>query len=77
MTAIAGTVAGFRKLGNKCQCARCSCVFRSLSTFDKHRVGPWADRRCLTHQEMQDRGFRQRADGVWMGKANPLWAEAA
>jgi hypothetical protein len=49
----------------KCLCGGCGKRFWRLSTFDRHRVGPFSDRRCLEPAEMQDRGFTQDSKGYW------------
>jgi hypothetical protein len=40
-------------------CTACGEVFRSVAAFDKHRVGTYEPmrRRCLTTDEMIDKGF--------------------
>jgi hypothetical protein len=43
----------------KCGCANCSEMFSSVSVFDAHRTGDYRrrTRRCLTHEEMVEKGF--------------------
>ena len=48
-----------------CTCGGCGARFRRLSTFDRHRVGPWADRRCLTAAAMVETGFTLDGNGLW------------
>lgn len=51
--------------GQNCQCRACGLLFRRTSTFDAHRVGRGADRRCQTSTELAERGFTQDARGFW------------
>lgn len=44
-------------------CGGCHETFRSDSAFDKHRVGPFTDRRCLTPAEMETAGWRDTERG--------------
>lgn len=52
--------------GDRCRCGACSEVFNSTYAFDKHRQGPYADRRCLTPLAMAERGFSKNATGYWI-----------
>lgn len=38
----------------RCECTACGRLFGSLSAFDRHRVGKYADRsrRCMSAEEM-------------------------
>lgn len=55
--------------GHRCQCAACEKVFSRTSVFDKHRTGEYGkDRRCMTTEEMQAKGFTLTSAGVWVGK---------
>lgn len=61
-------------------CSVCGEPFQSQTLFDKHRVGKYEpdERRCLTPDEMQAKGWRH--DGrTWRGpKAeSDIWAVAA
>jgi hypothetical protein len=64
----------------KSTCGGCGKVFSSLSSFDMHRVGSYGDpiiekghvigytptaRRCLSAQEMRDKGMLLNERGVW------------
>jgi hypothetical protein len=42
-----------------CECPACGLLFRSVSGFDAHRVGPYAapGRRCLTAGELLGIGY--------------------
>ena len=55
---------------DKCRCMACGEYFNSSYGFDEHRVGPWsrsgADRRCLTIEEMRERGWALSATGHWI-----------
>ena len=46
-------------------------MFSSLSAFDLHRIGKVQRemRRCLTEQEMRERGMVQNEKGWWMRSA--------
>ena len=48
-------------------CRACGCVFSSISSFDKHRVGKHEpmERRCLSEQEMLERRMTQNDKGWW------------
>jgi hypothetical protein len=50
----------------KCGCAECAEMFSSVSVFDAHRVGQFRkhNRRCLTHEEMVEKGFIL-VNGYW------------
>lgn len=53
--------------GNRCQCPACGEYFNRVSTFDKHRVGPYdGKRKCLTRAEMADKGWSVNAAGFWV-----------
>lgn len=54
--------------GHRCKCAACGKHFSRASVFDKHRTGPYSDRRCLTDIEMAGAGM-QMSEGVWRGQA--------
>lgn len=55
-----------------CLCRACGEHFSAPTTFDEHRVGPWADRRCQTARQMFDSGLRQNPKGIWY---RPRYAE--
>lgn len=52
--------------GDRCQCRACGELFNSTYAFDKHRQGPYTDRRCLSVAAMAERGFTQNAHGFWL-----------
>ena len=49
------------------QCGACGLDFGSLTAFDKHRVGRHEplERRCLTLEELEQKGFVQNHYGRW------------
>ena len=53
--------------GQNCQCRGCGLLFRRTSTFDRHRYGPYIDRRCRTGTELAQKGWKQDARGFWRG----------
>ena len=61
MTKIPDLRAG----SNSCRCAVCNLSFKGVSGFDRHRVGPWTDRRCLTKRELLALGFEPNTKGFW------------
>lgn len=65
--------------GQNCQCRACGLTFRRVSTFDRHRYGPWEDRRCLTSIELADKGWGQDSGGFWRrpGMGRPLGIRGA
>ena len=67
---------GKRVGGNAQHCACCHETFSGTTAGDRHRVGPWSDRRCLNPEEMQEAGLRQNARGVWATAAPSTWWES-
>lgn len=65
--------------GQSCRCGECGLLFRRTSTFDAHRYGPYADRRCHTSMYLSEKGWRQDQGGFWRrpGRANPFPQERA
>ncbi len=51
--------------GQNCRCAACGLLFRAVSSFDLHRVGPMRDRRCLTSMELAGKGWAPDSKGFW------------
>lgn len=49
----------------KCRCRACGREFSSLFAFDRHRSGPYADRRCLDETGMAERGLELNPAGRW------------
>jgi hypothetical protein len=69
-----------RLTGCRCRCGECGQHFNRTSTFTAHRIGAFGtvrnpgDRRCLTAEEMQARGWRLNSGGFWvtgMGRPEP------
>lgn len=58
--------------GNTCLCSACGEIFKSVTGFDKHRVGQPAKRRCLTTQEMLQRGMTKDSGGKWITRKMPV-----
>lgn len=50
------------------QCPTCGQLFHSVTAFDEHREGPYSSRRCLTTEEMHQKGMRQAPGGEWTTK---------
>ena len=50
---------------NNCLCRACGLVFKGVSGFEAHRVGPYVDRRCKTKGELLDGGYAPDANGRW------------
>ena len=64
--------------GDRCQCSKCKQYFNSTAAFNKHRVGEHrvqGDRRCLSVQEMSERGFQRNLKGYWITSGNPKWVQ--
>jgi hypothetical protein len=43
-------------------------VFNSTAAFDKHRVGPFTARRCLSDDEMLAKGMGPNRYGRWVSE---------
>lgn len=52
------------------ECSGCGLVFNSPSSFDAHRIGSFEpdERRCLTMQEMLEKGFTKNDHDLWIKK---------
>lgn len=57
--------------GDRNQCTICNQYFNSTRAFEKHRVGKYNDRRCLTAEEMLAKGMSLNAAGFWIGTKMP------
>jgi hypothetical protein len=63
--------------GQRCQCTGCGQQFNRTTTFARHRVASFGTlrdpggRRCLSTEEMQDRGWRLNGAGFWLGAPMP------
>lgn len=51
--------------GDRCRCGDCGLHFGSTYAFDRHRVGPWEERRCLAAPALSQKGWRQDDRGFW------------
>ena len=61
--------------GDRNQCQGCKEYFNSTLAFDKHRTGAHGkDRRCLTADEMQQKGMSKNHDGFWITRTMPTEA---
>ena len=73
-----------RLSGDHNQCPSCGLYFNSTASFDAHRAGKWgtyaksdgsyipAERRCLTEQEMREKGMSVSASGWWITSKRPV-----
>jgi uncharacterized protein YwgA len=52
--------------GDRCQCTVCREYFNSTYAFDKHRKGPYTNRRCLTVNQMYNAGMAINRAGFWI-----------
>jgi hypothetical protein len=57
--------------GDRNQCPTCSQYFNSTRAFEKHRVGDWSVRRCLTPDEMTTKKMLKNKTGFWITKEMP------
>ena len=57
-----------RLTGDTNQCPSCGEFFNSSFAFGKHLIGEVATpaRRCLTVQEMLDKGMAKKENGFWV-----------
>lgn len=60
-----------------CQCGGCRRYFSSVYAFDKHRVGPADERRCLTKEEIIEAGMAVNERGLWVSEVMPERVAAA
>lgn len=69
------TNSNFRLASSRCRCAGCGAYFNSGTTFDGHRVGPYApinqpsSRRCLTAAELSAKGWLLNRSGFWISES--------
>lgn len=60
--------------GDRCRCGACGEYFNSTRAFDKHRVGPYESRSCMTAEQMREKGMDVNARGFWITARNmSLW----
>ncbi len=52
-----------------CECGACRERFKSVTGFDRHRVGPGDARRCLSAEEMRAAGMSRNERGQWITAA--------
>lgn len=55
-----------------CRCSACGEYFNSTFAFDSHRLGNPDVRRCLSVDEMRERGFSVNAKSLWVTKTREL-----
>lgn len=57
--------------GQRNKCPSCKLHFNSNAAFDKHRTGEHGkDRRCMTVEEMTDKGMATNKAGFWVTALN-------
>jgi hypothetical protein len=71
MTATQETRPPLRIGSGVCECGGCAERFKSVTGFDRHRVGPGDARRCLTPAEMRGRGMTRNTHGQWITETRP------
>ena len=57
--------------GDRNQCPTCSEYFNSSRSFEKHRIGPFNDRKCMTKDEMTGKGMSKNRKGFWITAQMP------
>lgn len=58
--------------GSRNQCGGCRQYFNSNTAFERHRVGKHGeDRRCLTPEEILEKGWIKNPAGFWITEARP------
>ena len=62
-----------RLTGSRCLCRTCEQSFNSTAAFDMHRTGPVYDRKCLTPEQMRERGMSTNNSGFWVTKRKDAW----
>lgn len=66
--------------GDRNQCAGCGEFFNSTVAFEKHRTGEHANngRRCLSPDEMSEKGMSKSSDDFWITKpfGNDAWSKS-
>lgn len=48
-----------------CHCRTCHLTFTSIGPFDEHRTGAADSRRCMTRDELRERGMEPNVNGQW------------
>ena len=71
------TKAPLREGSDQNQCPSCRALFKSISAFDKHRIGSFSagTRRCRTATEMAAIGMSKNGNGLWITKGSGFGAE--
>lgn len=62
--------------GQRNQCPTCNEYFNSNTAFDKHSSGPFTNRRCISAQEMRDKGMSLNGSGFWISESWQGWEGA-
>lgn len=69
---------------SKTQCGGCNRYFTGMGIFDKHRIGPMTERRCMTEEEMHAAGMdtetcmiRVYRDGSPRREEHEIWYDVA
>lgn len=57
-------------------CTACHETFTGTTAGDAHRTGPFADRRCLTPDEMAAKGLGRNVRGHWGSAGGSPWARS-
>lgn len=62
-----------RLTGRRCQCRACGEYFNSVPAFDMHRTGLYMpnERRCLSPEEMAEKGMAVNPAGFWVTQPAP------
>jgi hypothetical protein len=55
-----------RLTGSRCLCRGCGEYFNSVKSFDRHRIDYPDGRRCLSSDEMHQRGMTVNRQGFWI-----------
>jgi len=55
-----------RLTGSRCLCRGCGEYFNSVKSFDRHRIDYPDGRRCLSSDEMHQRGMTLNRQGFWI-----------
>lgn len=64
--------------GQQSRCAACGLTFTHTNSFDAHRYGPYTARRCLTADELRERGMLPNSRGFWrkpLPSTIPIYSE--
>lgn len=61
----AGTDSRLPPGSNFCRCPECGAQFLNVAAFDRHSVGPPADRACMATPQLSDGRFERGPRGYW------------